>query len=106
MAKDIEEYGPQLKLIQNRAITFHCGSPRIFCGTLITGTAPKKDEKEEENEKEIYDLSENYYMCRGHEVEYEGKCGNGYMWDMPCCRNTGKCGDYAQHKCQSSHCCS
>ncbi|KNC69626.1 hypothetical protein SARC_17861, partial [Sphaeroforma arctica JP610] len=55
MAKDIDEYGPQLKLIQNRAITFHCGSPRIFCGTLITGTAPKKDEKEEENEKEIYD---------------------------------------------------
>ncbi|KNC77982.1 hypothetical protein SARC_09571 [Sphaeroforma arctica JP610] len=35
VASDVDEYGPQLKLIEDRAITFHCGS---LCGTLSTGT--------------------------------------------------------------------
>ncbi|KNC80902.1 hypothetical protein SARC_06743 [Sphaeroforma arctica JP610] len=37
--KDIDDYGPKLNLIQDRAVVFHCGVPRVLCGTLSNVTS-------------------------------------------------------------------
>lgn len=73
---DIDVYGPQLKLIEDRAITFHCGAPRIFCGTLSNG-AYKPTSDYEEPEVDGYNKKSSYaHKNSGHKGRKQRKHNN------------------------------